>query len=132
MRARLFLIFLLFATPAFAEPITGRASVIDGDTLDVRGTRIQLHGGDAPTTLADMTGRAVTGRHGIKGRPRALLCATRPDGRWSDPAHRASAGTGSIELFHRSQSRRSCRNELYFGIGGLGKWLFDFAESHQN
>lgn len=31
-----------------AEPITGRASVIDGDTIDIRGERIRLHGVDAP------------------------------------------------------------------------------------
>lgn len=31
-----------------AEPITGRASVIDGDTLVIHNTRIRLHGIDAP------------------------------------------------------------------------------------
>lgn len=39
---------LLLTTPALAEPIVGRATVIDGDTLEVRGTRIRLHGIDAP------------------------------------------------------------------------------------
>lgn len=42
------LTLLLLTTPAFAEPIVGLASVIDGDTLDFRGTRIRLHGIDAP------------------------------------------------------------------------------------
>ena len=43
----LFLILLL--TPAAAaETITGRASVIDGDTITIHGTRIRLHGIDAP------------------------------------------------------------------------------------
>ncbi len=45
---RLALAFLLLTSPALAEPIVGRASVIDGDTLDVRGTRIRLYGIDAP------------------------------------------------------------------------------------
>ena len=39
---------LLFAFPAFAQDITGPARVIDGDTLDVAGQRIRLHGIDAP------------------------------------------------------------------------------------
>lgn len=37
------------APPAGAQ-ITGRASVIDGDTLDVQGQRIRLWGADAPET----------------------------------------------------------------------------------
>jgi endonuclease YncB( thermonuclease family) len=40
--------------------ITGRASIIDGDTLDVGGQRIRLHGIDAPEsrqTCRDATGR---------------------------------------------------------------------------
>ncbi|KQQ13704.1 nuclease [Methylobacterium sp. Leaf121] len=48
MRPRSWLLVLLLATPAYAEPFVGRASIIDGDTLDVRGTRIRLHGIDAP------------------------------------------------------------------------------------
>lgn len=39
----------LLALPALtAEPITGRASVTDGDTLVIHGARIRLHGIDAP------------------------------------------------------------------------------------
>ena len=37
----------LLATPALAD-VTGTASVIDGDTIEVRGQRIRLHGIDAP------------------------------------------------------------------------------------
>ena len=35
----------LLAAPAAAD-ITGRASVIDGDTIDIRGERIRLEGVD--------------------------------------------------------------------------------------
>ena len=41
---------LIFVIPSnsSAESVVGRASVIDGDTLEIHGTRIRLHGIDAP------------------------------------------------------------------------------------
>ncbi|MHC2276369.1 hypothetical protein ACVME8_002980 [Bradyrhizobium diazoefficiens] len=39
---------LLSALPAVAGDIVGRASVIDGDTIEIHGTRIRLWGIDAP------------------------------------------------------------------------------------
>lgn len=35
-------------TTTSAEPVSGQASVIDGDTLEVHGTRVRLYGIDAP------------------------------------------------------------------------------------
>ncbi|TXN22383.1 thermonuclease family protein [Methylobacterium sp. WL19] len=56
------LFLVLSLAPAFAaEPITGRASVVDGDTLDIGGTRIRLHGIDAPESgqlCQDRAGKA--------------------------------------------------------------------------
>ncbi len=43
-----FLALLLLAFPALAEDITSHARVIDGDTIEVAGERIRLHGIDAP------------------------------------------------------------------------------------
>jgi endonuclease YncB( thermonuclease family) len=38
----------LLSLPAFASDLIGQASVIDGDTLEIHGTRIRLWGIDAP------------------------------------------------------------------------------------
>lgn len=42
------LLSLSIATPAVASDIVGRASVIDGDTIDIGGQRIRFNGIDAP------------------------------------------------------------------------------------
>ena len=41
------LILCLLATPALAD-VSGPARVIDGDSLEIQGQRIRLHGIDAP------------------------------------------------------------------------------------
>ena len=45
---RLFLLVLSFPLPAAAlADITGNSIVVDGDTLEIRGTKIRLYGSDA-------------------------------------------------------------------------------------
>ncbi|WP_336488279.1 thermonuclease family protein [Methylobacterium nigriterrae] len=44
----LFTVLWLVGSALAAEPISGRASVTDGDTLVIRNTKIRLHGIDAP------------------------------------------------------------------------------------
>lgn len=48
MRTALAAALLLLASPALAAPLEGRARVLDGDTIEVRGERIRIHGIDAP------------------------------------------------------------------------------------
>jgi endonuclease YncB( thermonuclease family) len=47
-RQALLLMLLLPSSTAFAIDFVGQASVIDGDTLEIHGTRIRLWGVDAP------------------------------------------------------------------------------------
>lgn len=58
----IFCIAVLSASTAFAgQHITGVASVTDGDTIKINGTRIRLHGIDAPESkqLCTVDGREV-------------------------------------------------------------------------
>lgn len=50
MRLQFIIAFLLVASisAALAAALTGRASIIDGDTIEIHGTRIRLWGIDAP------------------------------------------------------------------------------------
>ena len=62
-------VVLLVSAPAWAQDITGPARVIDGDTIDISGQRIRLHGIDAPDTkqLCDLGMMAMScGREATK------------------------------------------------------------------
>ena len=48
IRKIVFSIAIVFALPSSGAELTGQATVIDGDTIDIHGTRIRLYGIDAP------------------------------------------------------------------------------------
>jgi len=45
---RFIFLFVLITTPTFATDVTGNVRVVDGDTIWIDGTKIRLHGIDAP------------------------------------------------------------------------------------
>lgn len=48
MRPTFAILLVLWCLPALAADVSGRATVIDGDTLEIRGVRVRLWGIDAP------------------------------------------------------------------------------------
>jgi hypothetical protein len=92
---------LIFAFGAFADDLVGQASVIDGDTLEIHGTRIRLSGIDAPESTQLCRGDdSLQYRCGAKGRQRSRCL------------HRATTGLVHSDL---DRSIWADRRELFGG-----------------
>jgi endonuclease YncB( thermonuclease family) len=70
--------WLAFTTATATADVSGRASVVDGDTIEVAGERVRLHGIDAPESRQLCS---VGGSDWRCGESAALALAGRADGR---------------------------------------------------
>ena len=66
------LMIALFSGLALADDFVGQASVIDGDTLEIHGTRIRLWGIDAPEAVSSAVAKTVCNIVAVQ-RPRTTL-----------------------------------------------------------
>ncbi len=99
----------LFAQPASAGDLTGRASVIDGDTIEIHAERIRLEGVDAPESGQSCTD--TEGRAWPCGRRAAFALA---DHIGQKPVHCISSGK---DRYHRSLATCDLDGE------NLNRWL---------
>jgi endonuclease YncB( thermonuclease family) len=60
MRATAAVLCLLLAMPALADDLTGQASIIDGDTFEIHGTRIRLGGSTLPKAASSAVTKTAT------------------------------------------------------------------------
>ncbi|TGQ66038.1 MAG: thermonuclease family protein [Mesorhizobium sp.] len=101
---------LVTALPAPAEPLTGVASVIDGDTIEIHGARIRLNGIDAPESSQICLDN--TGKNYRCGQKAALALADFLNARRS---------TSCIEV-DRDQFRRMVAVCTASGVD-IGEWM---------
>ncbi|WP_043644132.1 thermonuclease family protein [Caenispirillum salinarum] len=133
----------VLSAPAYAE-VTGRASVIDGDTLEIRGTRIRLHGIDAPESgqTCRSGGRAYRcGQHSANQLDKALEGRTvRCEGNETDRYGRligecfveganinAWMVRYGLAMAYRKYSRDYVGDEQAAKAEGRGIWATDFV-----
>lgn len=56
----------MLTCPALAEPITGVPRIVDGDSIEISGTRIRLHGIDAPEARQSCTRDSIEWACGLE------------------------------------------------------------------
>lgn len=109
LRALWLLAALLVPQPAEALEMIGRATVVDGDTIEIRGERLRLHGIDAPESgqwcLDESAVRYRCGQH-------AALAL----------ADRIGAATVRCDLLERDRYDRHIAR-CFQGSADLNRWM---------
>ena len=103
--------------PSNSNAIVGRASVIDSDTIDIHGTRIRLHGIDAPESRQV----CFVAKEGDALRATGRLCAGRQDR--CEPRQLRAKGSGSLRTNVGGVPVRRRRFECLEGGARLGPGL---------
>lgn len=92
-----------------AETLVGIASVIDGDTIEIHGKRVRLHGIDAPESRQECS--RPTGRKWLCGQQAALALADK-------------VGRGTVRCEKRDRDRYGRLLAVCFQRGeDLNQWL---------
>jgi endonuclease YncB( thermonuclease family) len=127
-----------------AGPITGQASVIDGDTVEIHGTRIRLHGIDAPESGQSCEARGKAWRCGQQAAlalsdriaRRTVSCTAKDRDRYGRVVAVCRAGTEDLNgwmvaqgwaLAYRQYSGDYVRQEASASAGKLGIWRGAFV-----
>ena len=144
MRRKIVLVALLICSPALAgDMITGRASVIDGDTIEIRGERIRLHGIDAPESSQSCERGGTAWRCGQKAAfelanhlgARNVSCERLGQDRYRRTIARCTVGGEDIgswmvgeglALAYRKYSADYVREEASAKAQGAGLWAGQF------
>ena len=149
MRLQISLLAVFVAACTAPTPdVMGRASVIDGDTLEIHGQRIRLWGVDAPEGRQSCTdaqgaayacGRSATRELDLHLQNKVVACVRQDTDRYGRMVARCQAGGedvgtwlirhGHAVRYARYAGDAYVREEAVARREGLGLWAGDFTES---
>ncbi|MFC0282545.1 thermonuclease family protein [Camelimonas abortus] len=143
-RAVIAMVAALAVAPVSAQDLAGQATIIDGDTLEIHGRRVRLHGIDAPESsqvCEDDSKRDVPcGRQAaffladLIGR-RTVTCTQTGTDRYQRIVARCRVGEQDIgetmvkaghALAYRRYSTEYVAAENAARASGVGMWRYDF------